>query len=206
MANYTKVFADTYPNGWQAKPDTSTPYTTDIKNNEDATFRSIEDYLYNNPIGSGGGKTYTTTEEEVGTDESGNTVYSKTLVINFDPNEWKADGTYLIECDFNISDKYIVRDYEGIVVFYPNGYDEDFCDNWVMPYFSPDLLLEDQSDGKKMKYAQIAFRFYNLSEPYQTTPMLEVCNWDVNYGSSSNIYKYVKFCKLTIFYTKITTE
>ena len=51
MATYTKVFADTYPNGWQAKPDTSTPYTTDVKNNEDATFRAIEDYLYNNPIG-----------------------------------------------------------------------------------------------------------------------------------------------------------
>ena len=51
MSTYTKVFADTYPNGWEPIPSTATPYTTDIKNNEDATLRSIEEYLYDNPIG-----------------------------------------------------------------------------------------------------------------------------------------------------------
>lgn len=51
MANYTKVFMDAYPNGWKAKPDKSTPYHVSIKDNEDETFRHIEDYLYNNPIG-----------------------------------------------------------------------------------------------------------------------------------------------------------
>ena len=50
-AQYTKVFADPYPNGWKAKPDLSTPYTTSIRNNHDATLRSIEQYLYDNPIG-----------------------------------------------------------------------------------------------------------------------------------------------------------
>lgn len=51
MAQYTKVFADPYPNGWKAKPDLSTPYTTTIRDNHDATLRSIEQYLYDNPIG-----------------------------------------------------------------------------------------------------------------------------------------------------------
>ena len=51
MATYTKVFADPYPGGWKAKPDLSTPYTTSIRDNHDATLRSIEDYLYNNPLG-----------------------------------------------------------------------------------------------------------------------------------------------------------
>ena len=51
MAKYTKVFADPYPNGWKAKPDLSTPYTTTIRDNHDATLRSIEQYLYDNPIG-----------------------------------------------------------------------------------------------------------------------------------------------------------
>lgn len=51
MATYTKVFADPYPNGWKSKPDLSTPYTTAIRDNHDVTLRSIEDYLYNNPIG-----------------------------------------------------------------------------------------------------------------------------------------------------------
>lgn len=50
MANYTKVFADPYPNGWKSKPDLSTPYLTSIHDNEDATFRSIENYLFENPI------------------------------------------------------------------------------------------------------------------------------------------------------------
>lgn len=49
-AEYTKVFADPYPNGWKAKPDLSTPYTTSIRDNHDATLRSIESHLNNNPI------------------------------------------------------------------------------------------------------------------------------------------------------------
>lgn len=49
-ATYTKVFADPYPGGWKAKPDLSTPYTTSIRDNHDATLRALENHLYSNPI------------------------------------------------------------------------------------------------------------------------------------------------------------
>lgn len=50
MATYTKVFADPYPNGWKSKPDLSTPYTTEIRDNHDVTLRAIESYLNEHPI------------------------------------------------------------------------------------------------------------------------------------------------------------
>ena len=49
-AQYTKVFADPYPNGWKAKPDLSTPYLTSIRDNHDATLRAIETHLHDHPI------------------------------------------------------------------------------------------------------------------------------------------------------------
>lgn len=50
MATYTKVYNNPYPNGWKPKPDLSTPYTIEIKENEVDTFEALEDYLHDNPL------------------------------------------------------------------------------------------------------------------------------------------------------------
>ena len=204
-SQYTKVFADTYPNGWKAKPDLSTPYLTSIKDNEDATFRHIEDYLYNNPIGSGGGgKTYTTTEEEVGTDEDDNTIYSKTVVIEYEPTEYRARG-FSVFVDPDVSGKIIIRDYEGTVLFYPGSNDDNFGDCWNIPYFNPESLLFEQDNGEKTQSAMLKSFVYAGSEETIKIPELRLCNYDFD-DYPNNTYKYVKFIKVTFFYTKITTE
>ena len=50
--SYTKTFTPQYEDGWQDRPDTSTPVIADALNGYDEALEHIEDYLYNNPIPS----------------------------------------------------------------------------------------------------------------------------------------------------------
>lgn len=220
MAQYTKVFADPYPNGWKAKPDLSTPYTTTIRDNHDATLRSIEQYLYDNPIGDisqasigslkdvnlkygyyddqdhwdighvlkvksyydaetqtnvlgfvpvaldeindlsdvsiaqadkvdgnvltydntsgklklkapsgGGGASYSTTEKAVGTDENGNTLYQRTRIEDFDPEDQIAGGGISI-----IGSKHRILKVEGLVKFRYNDGVSNVEKSFPLPY------------------------------------------------------------------------
>lgn len=50
--SYTKAFTPQYEDGWQDRPDTSTPVIADALNGYDEALEHIEDYLYSNPIPS----------------------------------------------------------------------------------------------------------------------------------------------------------
>ena len=230
MAQYTKVFADPYPNGWKAKPDLTTPYLTTIHDNEDATFRAIEDYLYSNPIpdiastsigdlsdvdltgiqngnvikwdgtaekflpgegGGGGGTSYSTTEKEIGTDESGNTLYSKTLVYNYPDQFVSANSTQSFQI---ISTAHEIKHIEGLVEFYPGqSSDTGRYITWPIPYMNP----------SSASYYKCFYQIYkNTSD---VAPYVELMVVALDNYASPPTYKYIKSIRLTAYYTKPTS-
>lgn len=57
MANYIKVFDNPYPSGWQDLPNESTPISAHALQEHTDAIENIEQYLFDNPIGGGGGST-----------------------------------------------------------------------------------------------------------------------------------------------------
>lgn len=53
MAEYTKQFVNPYPDGWKDLPDDSTPITAAALQQHTNAIESVEQYLEDNPIGSG---------------------------------------------------------------------------------------------------------------------------------------------------------
>lgn len=53
MAEYTKVFENPYPDGWENAPSENTPITASALQEHTDAIENIEDYLYDNPIGGG---------------------------------------------------------------------------------------------------------------------------------------------------------
>lgn len=281
MAQYTKVFADPYPNGWKAKPDLSTPYTTTIRDNHDATLRNIEQYLYDNPIGDisnakiselsdvdmtygyydgqvhydenrvlriksvyneetqqyemkfvpvqmkelndlddvyiasadkvdgnvltydyatnkiklktpsggGGGISYSTTEQKIGTDENGNDLYAKTKIDNYPDEVWEASSGSL---EYQITTvNHSIKHVECQIEFYPGtGANNEI---WVLPYYDINYIT-----GSYKRYAYIGVRA--TSKP---TIIIQLCNYDATVGGEY-LYKYIKTVRLTAYYTKTT--
>lgn len=280
MAQYTKVFADPYPNGWKAKPDLSTPYTTTIRNNHDATLRNIEQYLYDNPIGDisqasigslkdvnlkygyyddkdhwdighvlkvksyydektqtnvlgfvpvaldvindlsdvsiaaadkvdgnvltyddasgklklkapsgGGGISYSTTEKVVGTDENGNTIYSKTSIeLPWEGETEITPGSFQI-----ISTKHRILKVEASVYFLVNGQIQQLN----MPYSSKDVY---QRSGI---YTMDIWADYNIYYNNQSSSVPWI-NFDWQYIYNNTEYSANKL-RYTVYYIKETT-
>lgn len=54
MAEYTKVFENPYPNGWEDLPSENTPITANALQEHTDAIENIEQYLEDNPIEQGG--------------------------------------------------------------------------------------------------------------------------------------------------------
>lgn len=126
---YTKTYVDAYPGGWKAKPDLSTPYTDIIKNNEVATFKALENYLYNNPLPTSIGDL---TDVDLTDIENGNVLVWDATAGKFVPGEGGGGGT----------------GGGGSKIYYPKPVHSAYGD------FSPETEVGEDELGRKI-YARV---------------------------------------------------
>lgn len=234
-AEYTKVFADPYPNGWKAKPDLSTPYLTTIRDNHDATLRALESHLYDHPIISnfqdlldvdiddlsdgqmfaynaashkfvnvdppsgGGGTSYSFEEKEVGTDEYGLTVYSKTIIELPIPGLGDhlfvangSGGSYDVSTRVdNKLHRIYPKELSG-AIYFDNG------DEWPLNFVDAENIIS----GTPHSWSKSIFTHSEYSN-YSTTSINVNAEYRY-YDSSSSSFKYrnVDKIRFSLIYTK----
>lgn len=96
MAEYTKIFENPYPNGWEDLPSENTPITADALQEHTDAIENIEQYLEDNPIEKGGADVEWNQITEDGTKIAEVTINGETTEV-FAPQGGGGGGEAFVE-------------------------------------------------------------------------------------------------------------
>lgn len=94
MANYTKVFNNPYPSGWVDTPAETTPITAAALQQHTDAIESVEQYLFDNPIGGG------SAEIEYGTEAE----------FDAEKDSLPVGASYFITDDYDVTNVYSTKE------------------------------------------------------------------------------------------------